>query len=533
MTQKLKSLVAVFAAGTLLLAGCGLNQQAKPSGKPVGSLSEAKEKGGKQSGLGSLEAYYAQKIEWESCESNQAVQHISDGTLDDSGFTCATIQVPLDYQKPEGESIKLQLARFSTSETPRTPMLYNPGGPGGSAIANLNWIANANFTQRLTQNFDVVAVDPRGVGTSTPVKCLTDEEIDQMRSGDWGTKNPDEIAGAKEDAAKYSELCLERGGEIVKFVDTDSVVRDFDVVRAALGQEKLTYFGYSYGTYLGALYADTFPEKVGKFVLDGAVDPALSADQIAAGQAGGFEESLTHFLEVTAAEDPSFPFKGADAKTQFKKWLESIDETPLKTTTPDRPLTGDLARAAILGGMYSTDMYQFVAEGIKEAYENNNGSQLLNLTDLINDRNSDGTYKDNSFDAFNVINNLDYRAEGTEADWKAQKQELIEKYPLVGDQFVGASAILAGWKIEPKYTRRTVVGKGAAPILVVGTLHDPATPYAWSVSLASQLESAKLITVDAWGHGAYSQTASSCLTSAVDDYFIEDKVPAVDLKCEG
>ncbi|EEH63286.1 TAP-like protein [Gleimia coleocanis DSM 15436] len=529
-----RAALASAMAAVLLLAGCGAQEVKRGSLKDVKSAEERFESKAPDA---ALQKFYDQEVTWKSCKDNEAVSEISEGETDLPSYTCAEIDVPLDYANPGGETIKLQLVRHSKDGSVKTPLLFNPGGPGGSAVGSLSNMANAVFTNEVQQEYDLVAVDPRGVGTSTPIKCLSDEEIDNLRAGYTldGKPLPEddpEFKVVKSEAEKYSQKCLENSRGISEHADTDSVVADFDIVRAALGQEKLNYFGFSYGTYIGALYADTFPQNVGYMVLDSAVDPALNIDEIAAGQAEGFEESLKHFLEKSAEDDPKFPFRGANAEEEFLKWLKGIDKKPLETSDPDRLATGAIARSGILGGLYSEDFYQFVASSITITLEDGNGTELINLADLLNDRLPDGTYLDNSFDAFNVVNNLDYAPVGDVADWQKHADELAAKYPLVGDQFGGASSALAGWKIKPKNTRRAVTGEGAAPILVVGGTHDPATPYQWSVSLAKQLKSARLITQETWSHGQYGRSAGDCLRKTIDSYLLEDKVPEKDLYCK-
>lgn len=532
MKQKLAVGASVFLAASLVLSACGDAPGVK--GSEIKSLSSKSEvTGGEQKApKPELQKFYDQRVSWKSCADNKLVMDMTDAALGRPVFSCAQIEVPLDYAHPGGETIKLQLVRHTRNGEVNTPLFYNPGGPGGSAISGLENMVYNSFTVKLQQKYDLVAMDPRGVGASTPVKCLTAEEIDKMRAGEEIPEGVDEVAYAQKQAAEYSQKCLDNSGDLVKYLDTNSVVADFDIARAALGQEKLNYFGYSYGTAIGALYIDTYPSKVGHMVLDSAVDPALNVEQIAGGQAEGFERSVRHFLDESAQDDKEFPFRGPDAPKNFKAWFEKVDKKPIPTNNPDRPLTGALLRSAVFSAMYSEELYQFAAEGIKEAYLENDGSVLLNLTDLVNDRRSDGTYATNSFDAFNVINNLDYVPVGSEADWRKSVEELKGKYLIVGDQFGGSSAILSGWKIPPRDTRRAVKGAGAPPVLVIGGTNDPATPYIWSVSLAKQLESAKLITVETWGHGSYSVSASSCITDAVDGYFLEDQVPATDLNCE-
>lgn len=530
--KNFKQIIASTLAALVLLSGCSM-QNANLADKTPANPQQRNEK----APTPELQLYYDQKIVWQSCEENQAVTEITNGETNTVTYSCAQITVPLDYANPTGKTITLQAVRHSNDGEIKTPLLFNPGGPGGSAVSGLPNMVGSIFTNKVQQKYDLVAVDPRGVGVSSPAKCLSNKEIDNLRAGNdlQGNPLPEDDSNYEKvltEAAAYAQKCLDNAPGIAEHMDTNSVVADFDIVRAALGQEKISFFGFSYGTYIGALYADTFPANVGVMVLDGAVDPSLNVEQIASAQANGFEASIKHFLEVSATADPDFPFQGKDAGTQLLKWWKNIDKTPLKTTDPARPLTGSLARAAVFGGLYSEEYYQFVAEAMKKAVTTSNGTELLNLADLLNERRADGTYEDNSFDAFNLVNNLDYIANGGLAEWKKHAETVKAANPLVGDQFGAPSATLAGWKITPKNTKRKVTGAGAAPILIVGTTHDPATPYQWSVDLAKQLKSARLITQEGWSHGAYGQNANDCLRNAIDNYLIEGTLPEENLQCK-
>ncbi|MCS4484981.1 alpha/beta hydrolase [Gleimia sp. 6138-11-ORH1] len=531
MKQRMLVGASGLLAASLFLSACGAIGLKSPADSSLTPSSDGQNTAEKAP-LPELQKFYDQTITWNSCVDNGLVMDITDGRVETPNYTCAQLEVPLDYNKPAGETIKLQLVRYSSDGEVKIPLFYNPGGPGGSAISGLDDVATGSFTIKLLKKYDLIAMDPRGVGASTPVKCLTPEEIDKQRSGEDIPEGVDEADFAQQQIAEYTKKCLDNSGELAKNIDTNSVVSDFDIARAALRQEKLNYFGYSYGTVIGALYTDTFRNRVDHIVLDSAVDTALTAEGIAEGQAEGFEKSMRHFLESSELNNEEFPFRGPKQAEDFKAWIEAVDKTPIPTHDPNRPLTGSLLRSAVMGGMYSEDFYQFISEGIVEAKLKNNGTVLLNISDLLNERRTNGTYKTNSFDAFQVVNYLDYVPVGTEADWLKQAEELKAKYPLVGDQFAGSSAMLSASMIPSRDTRRTVKGAGAPPVLVIGNTYDPATPYKWSVSLADQLESAQLITVESWDHGAYRRLASKCVTDAVDNYFLENVLPAKDLRCE-
>lgn len=502
---------AAVLAVSALAAGC-----ASPSTTPVPDVTMP-------APSESLQSAYDQRVEWRNCAEDGAVVDQTDGAAISKSYTCGTVSVPLDYDNPEGPAIDLKLVRYSVGAS-KEPLIINPGGPGGGAINGLPSMVDHMFPEELMKHYDIVAPDPRGVGLSTPVECLSDEEIDDMRAGvaDEGT-----IAGIQAMAADFGAKCLANSPDMAKHADSRSAARDLDIIRAALGQEKLNYLGFSYGTFLGALYADEFPANVGRFVLDGAMDPSATIDEVSRAQAGGFEAALGHWIETEQNSDPKFPLRADvdSAKADLKQWLDSLENDPLPTSDPERPLTKSLALSAILAGMYSTQSYEYVSFGLGQAIYDRDGSILLQIADLYADREPDGTYSTNSNDAFNVINLLDYAAIGTEADWQQESERLKAEFPTVGSEFGLASAMASAWPIESKDTRQTVTGAGAAPILVVGTTHDPATPYQWAEALADQLESATLLTWDGWSHCAYTKQGSPCIQAAVNKFLISGEMP--------
>lgn len=474
-------------------------------------------------GPGGLDQFYGQKVEWGAC---------SDG--DTVGFKCSTVRVPMDYDNPQGETIDLALKMRPAEGEAIGSLLFNPGGPGGSGV---EYIPNIElmFTDNLLSSYDVVGFDPRGVGKSKPVLCRNAAELDRDNSETIDTLTP---AGREEHSAKVSALgkqCLEKSGEIAKHVDSLSTVRDMDIMRAALGRAKLDFFGYSYGTFIGALYAENFPANVGRFVLDAAMDPGLNIGAVCAGQALGFQRSIEEYVRDCQANAGSCPLPGnvEDGVKTLRTFLDSLEAAPLKTNDPARPLTTALATTAVMGAQYNTQTWANLTKGLSQALNAGNGTQLLAFADAYNERNADGTYASNMSDAFTAINFLDYYATGTLADWDAQAAQLKETTPTWWKDFSYCEVGQQAWPIESKRTRTPVTASGSAPILVVGTTGDPATPYEWSVSLAKQLEAGRLLTWEGWGHTAYSRSGSKCVSGVVDTYLLTGTIPEdeADLKC--
>lgn len=514
--------VAVFAAASLVLSACvpHASEPTSPSGSPDPAFKVAPDE--------RLQSFYDQSLQWDDCQGRMDVYAITDGASSDPAFTCTTLTVPLDYDDPTSGSIKLTAMRYSAGKQPRKPLFFNPGGPGGSAVGSLQAVATQLFPAEITQVYDIIALDPRGVGVSSPVTCLTGPEIDEERS----LPGSDVVAVVRETSKRIGDLCLDRSPDMTRHSDSESAARDFDIMRAASGLERLDYVGFSYGTFLGALYADLFPSRVGRFVLDGALDPALTISEVSAGQAAGFEAALEHFFERALAAGGEVPWGStpAEAMAGLRVWLDGLGQRPVPTSDPQRPLTQSLATNGILSLLYSESVALRALPALVDAVEGD-GSMLLLYADLYADRLGDGSYRSNSFDAFNVINALDYRVSGTESEWERQAEQLTRDYPTVGSGFGLSEAALDGWPVQSHDTRRRVRAAGANPILVVGTRHDPATPYVWAESLASQLESAQLVTWEGWDHCAYRAGGSSCIVEAVNGFLLNGQLPEEGLIC--
>ena len=439
---------------------------------------------------------------------------------------CGTVTVPLVWDDPEAGDIDLAVARQPAQGEATGSLLLNPGGPGGSGV-DFAGSASYLFSPEVQQSYDLVGFDPRGVSRSAGIECLSDEETDEYRAS---TVEPGTTEAADE-MGRIAEACEANSGEVLPYLDTYSVARDLDVLRAALDSEQLDYFGFSYGTYLGATYADLYPERVGRFVLDAALDPSITADEVSAGQAEGFEQATESFLTDCLERGDQCPFKGelADAKQQLHAFFDSVDAEPLDSGDPQRPLTGALARSAVLMVMYDDAYWQLGREGLSAAMEGD-GAQLLQFADTSAGRNSDGTYADNSQYAISAINCLD-RPGVVDEQWQQQEAErLAEEFPTFGPSMGHSGASCAQWPVPPLREPAPISAEGAGPIVVIGTTRDPATPYEWSQSMAKQLDDAVLLTYDGDGHTAYGRSGG-CIEQHVDAYLLEDTVPEEGLTC--
>ena len=520
-----KRLVAALAA---LLACAGLTacqDEADIKASPATASASATVPAG-------LESFYNQKVSWYDC-AKKGMDKATSGQ--DTGFTCAKVKVPLDYSKPDGETIEIAVKKRAAGGDSVGSLFINPGGPGGSGIELVD-NAGSYFSKNLTGSYDIVGFDPRGVGASTAVDCLTDAELDAERAGANDPATPSATA-TQERAQKMGEACASKTSPagLLDHIDTISAAKDLDILRAVDGQQALTYLGFSYGTYLGATYAELFPANTGRMVLDGAVDPSLSAEDLALGQAKGFEASLRAYVESCQSSKLGCPLSGDvdSGVSQIREFLESTKTAPVPTSDSKRPLTYDLAVYGVLASMYQTQAWPSLTLGLSQAMGKTgqpDGSALLKLADLVSSRQSDGTYSNNGAEALMAVNCLDYPVQGDNAAWEKNAKAVKETSPTFGSQLLYPDAYCQGWGHTSSRKREKITASGAPPILVVGTTGDPATPYAWSQALADQLESGQLMTWKGNGHTAYGRS-NDCVKKAVDTYLLNGTMPDKGLTC--
>lgn len=503
-----RALPSILAAAALVLAGCSAAPDTTEGTAP--STAAAVE------GVpADLMGFYTQEVDWEGC-----------GEQTD----CAEVAVPLDYDEPDGQEIGIAVKRYNSGGPDAPALFLNPGGPGGSGTAMIDWFPQS-LSQRMLAAWNPVGFDPRGVNLSSAVDCLTDAELDEYlaRSFDTSTRaGLDEYSAAM---TEFGQACAERTGDLLAHVDTESAARDLDILRAVVGEsETLDYMGFSYGTYLGAVYADLFTERVGRLTLDGAVDPALDVAELALGQAAGFEAAVQEYVDDCLA-GPDCPLTGPRERAleQISTLLDVTMATPLPTEDPDRDLTNSLATSAILMALYDASLWPYLSTGLAAAMAGD-GSVLLFLADFASSRLEDGTYEDNSQEAFLAINCLDYPVEGDIEDWSATAAEIAGLSPTFGDALAWTEIACAAWPHAAQKERGPVSAVGSAPILVVGTTRDPATPYEWAVALADQLAEGHLLTYEGNGHTAYGRS-NSCVVDAVDGFMLEGQLPAEGASC--
>jgi pimeloyl-ACP methyl ester carboxylesterase len=459
-----------------------------------------------------LESFYQQDLTWTDCGSAH----------------CASVTVPVDYSAPDGETTKIRVALHPATGDSERSIFVNPGGPGGSAIDFADTM-ETSFGDDVLEKADVVGVDPRGVGLSSPLTCLSDSDFDAYAAGDPDPDDAAEVRALRDGVTGLGDACLKNSGDLAAHVSTVEVARDMDVVRALLGRAKLDWFGASYGTELGSVYTQLFPQRVGRMVLDGAVDPSLDNVDSSYAQAVGFQRALTAYAEDCATSDDC-PI-GDDATQGVAKiagLLDRLDATPL-AAGDDRRLTEGLAFYGIAVTLYDKETWPYLTQGLKAAFDGD-GSVLVALSDAYFDRQPNGKYASNMGQVISAVSCLDSPGGLDEAAVEAQIPRFVAASPVFGRSLAWGALGCSDWPIESANPLPAINGKGSPPIVVIGTTGDPATPYESAEALADQLESAVLLTRKGDGHTAYL-SGNACITKAVDRYLVDGTAPEDGTTC--
>jgi pimeloyl-ACP methyl ester carboxylesterase len=511
---------AVLVAVVLLVTGCSSDPDVREDRAGPGTTSAGStDAGGTPSATtatrtGALARYYEQRLQWSGCH---------------GGFQCSRLEVPLDYADPEGRTIELAVVRLPRGgDGPRRSLVLNPGGPGGSGI-DYALSADSVVSAAVRRRFDVVGFDPRGVRRSAPISCLTDPQLDRFSSIDGSPDTPAEEQALQQEWSGLGRGCVARKPAVTAHVSTVEAVRDLDVLRGALGDRRLSFLGKSYGTFLGLSYAERFPERVGRLVLDGQLDPTADGPALASGQVTGFQRALESFLR-SCVRRSSCPLDGdaEAAGAELSRLVDGTDSQPLRGED-GRRVTQALAIYGIAAALYDEGSWPLLRQGIAEM-RRGSGATLLALADFYSDRGPGGRYTTNSIEAFYAISCLDRPETRTLEEQRAEAARLDAVSPVFGSFIGWGNLPCLDWPVPADPAVAPMLAAGAAPILVVGTTRDPATPYEWASDVAEELDSGRLLTYDGDGHTAYRR-GSSCIDQAVDRYLLEGRLPPEGTRC--
>ncbi|MFW5472612.1 alpha/beta hydrolase [Knoellia sp. CPCC 206450] len=510
------SLPAALVAVALLASGCTTIGDLLDRGEPQPSWSPQEP----PAGMKGMDEFYGQRLAWEDC----------------GGGQCARLEVPQSYAEPDGDTIEVAVLKVPARRGSQRigSLVVNPGGPGGSGV---DYAQAADFIvgSAVRQRFDIVGFDPRGVGRSAPIDCITDPELDAFLGQD---PTPDDSAEQQEFAANakgFADECGTNAGPLLGHVSTVDAAKDMDVLRAALGERKLHYLGKSYGTYLGATYAGLFPQLVGRFVLDGVVAPDLTSQEVNLGQAKGFETATRAWAQF-CIDKGGCPLGGSvdEVMQGIRDFLKDVDEKPLpKTGDPAvTQLTEGWASTGIAAAMYDEGMWDGLVEALRDALRGD-GAELMGLANSYADRNPGGGYSGNIMEVIYAVNCLDKpESDSVEEHAEAAESSRAEA-PTWGPFLMWSSLTCGSWPVKTERSSEPpakITAEGAPPIVVVGTTRDPATPYEWSVRLHDQLAKASLITYDGDGHTAYTRS-NDCVDKPIDEFYVKGTVPRDGLRC--
>ena len=454
-----------------------------------------------------LADYQNQKLGWKSCS---------------SGVECATMQVPVDYADiTPGQSFPLFVLRHRATVAGSRigSLVVNPGGPGGSAVDYaFNW--DSIVSKALSDRYDIVGFDQRGVNNSQPIRCLNDAQEDAYMTNDGTIGGVAELQVAINIAKDFANKCAVAAGSKLGHYGTLDSARDMELLRGLLGDSKLNFIGKSYGTYLGTLYADLYPTRVGKMVLDGAVDPQESVLNQNLYQAVGFDLALKSFL----AANPPITTK------QITTFVTSLHKNPL--AVGKRKLTQSLAITGIAAGLYDNKVgWKDLSVALNDALYKSSSVKLLAMADDYNYRDKNGHFTSNQADLQQIISCLDFVDNRTIAEITAGQTTFAKAAPVFGPYLSYAGLSCKFWKAKASVTTDFSALKSVAPVIVIGVTRDPATPYQWAVALHKDFAKSTLLTYDGDGHTGHGR-GSTCIDSKVDAYLLTGATPAGPVSCK-
>ena len=490
-----------------------------------------------------LESFYSQTIDWKDC---------SDGT---ASFQCGTVTVPLDYDHPDGRTITIALKKLPASDgnAEHGSLFTNFGGPGVSGVEVVEG-ESSSFAKELRGAYDIIGFDPRGVGQSTPITCWTNDEINQSltdtKNGKSNTLSEIMATDILFSKGSSAQERIDRGAanaarcaqhsqvpELLDHVGTRDVARDLDILRATNSNTKLNYLGVSYGTRIGAIYADLFPGHVGRVVLDSAMDPSKrSGGEIRAEQITFLEGALRRYVEHCQAQD-GCPLTGStdEAVAQLAAFVDGLDKNPLTAPDSDATINTQDATAIIQQHAVAQPDWDALTAMLTPAMTNHDGTLMVKAKQNSSDLSPETTVEEVVSQANEqimlaaVICNDNPDAGSTASDWDAQTAAEKKSYPFFGGTSSAMDAYCRGWGHQGKTPPQETHAKGSDPILVVGIKGDIQTLYSWAQSLAGQLDNGHLLTVEGYGHITFG--SNTCATAAMTDFLVNGTVPAEGTTC--
>ena len=465
-------------------------------------------------------------IDWQSCPVSDPV------TGGNPELLCATITVPRDYLTPDGPTIDLALALLPAADQAHKvgPLLLNFGGPGASGVNALAGSGRGIVPAEIGNRFDLVTWDPRGAGRSVPVDCLSDAEMDTWAAAPGIPKRPtaSDWVSALNDATWFADKCKAGTGDMLAYIGTTASARDMESIRIGLGVDRLDYLGFSYGTALGAVYATLFPTATGHMILDGAVDMAPTDDSQYGEQGVSLQGALNRLFAWCDA-DAACPFGGGSSRAAFDTLMNKLDARPIPLQD-GRSLNSTLAWTGVVLTLYNRDYWDYAVQGLAAA-KTGDGSLLAQLADAYLERSEDGTYSSNLMEAFPAISCIDAPTTPSIPRYQAIYERFVSKAPDFAAGQASSGLLCGVWPYKSADPLPALVnGAGAAPILVVGTTGDPATPYAWAQRMAHLLESGHLLTYVGEGHTGVGGK-SACIDDAAITFLVSGTLPPEGTRC--
>lgn len=530
MTPRRQALLTASILLAFLAGACTTSIEGDPTPKLPITVNNAP-KGPVPPGL---EKFYAQQLVWDRCDGYGKTDYDRQALRED-GLQCTHLTVPIDYAKPDGDSIRIGVLRRPAKKSSERigSLVINPGGPGAAGLSTAASLADANST--LADRFDFVGFDPRGVGSSEPnVECLTDQEMDRERSDDLELDvSPAGVQKQEDEAKSYGQECernTQDGAEMLANIGTRDVVKDMDVLRSALGDEKLTYLGFSYGTRIGSTYAETFPQNVRALVLDGALDPSQTPVDEVVAQGAGFQKAFNDFVAWCVKRQDCALGKDQNAALgQFQTLVRGLAKNPVQVSD-GRRLSYEDATTGVIQALYSEQLWEHLNSGLTEVKQNN-GDTLMQLADLYMERDKDGRYSTTQ-DVFTAVRCVDDpRITDPNVALEVSRQyKAAAPFLDDGNPPVGVLDECAYWPVPNTSEPHVPTVKGLPKVLVISTTGDPATPYDAGVALAKGLDGG-LLTYEATQHTAFLQ-GNECVDSAGATYLTDLRLPAEGTRCK-